>query len=91
MAEEKKDSKKKRPTAQKRDMQNAKRRMHNRAFKSRVKTAVRSLEGNEPQQDEATAKARLNSVYSLLDKGVKMGIYKLNQVSRLKSKFSKKI
>jgi small subunit ribosomal protein S20 len=89
MAEEKK-AKAKRPTAKKRDIQNTKRRMQNRSFKSRVKTAIRSLEGEVAQKNETEAKVRLNSVISLLDKGVKMGIYKLNKASRLKSKFSRK-
>ncbi len=88
MAEEKKESKPKRPTAKKRDIQNEKRRMHNRSFKSRMKTAVRSFEKNVIEKNESEAKAQLNSVYSLLDKGVKTGIYKLNKVSRLKHKYS---
>lgn len=91
MAEEKKDSKTKRPTAKKRDIQNAKRRLHNRSFKSRMKTAVRSFENEVTQKNETEAKTRLKTVFSFLDKGVKMGIYKLNKVSRLKSKFSGRI
>lgn len=91
MAEEKKDSKLKRPTAKKRDMQNAKRRLHNRSFKSRVKTAVRSFEKEVAEKNEPKAKALLSSVFSLIDKGVKMGIYKLNKASRLKSKFTGRI
>ncbi len=90
MAEEKKDSKTKRPTAKKRDLQNAKRKLQNRSFKSRVKTVVRSFENEVKQKNETEAKTRLNSIFSLLDKGVKRGIYKLNKVGRLKSKFSKK-
>ncbi|NGX60086.1 MAG: 30S ribosomal protein S20 [Chlamydiae bacterium] len=90
MAEEKKDSKTKRPTAKKRDIQNAKRKLQNRSFKSRVKTVVRSFENEVKQKNETEAKTRLNSIFSLLDKGVKRGIYKLNKVGRLKSKYSKK-
>nr|NGX27612.1 30S ribosomal protein S20 [Chlamydiota bacterium] len=91
MAEEKKDSKTKRPTAKKRDIQNAKRRLQNRTFKSRMKTAVRSFENEVTQKNETEAKARLNTVFSLLDKGVKKGIYKLNKVSRLKNSFSSRV
>jgi len=91
MAEEKKAKKQKRPTAKKRDIQNAKRRMHNRSFKSSFKTAVRNLEKQVAEKNEVEAKAQLNTVYSLLDKGVKMGIYKLNKVSRLKSKLSGRV
>lgn len=88
MAEEKK-AKTKRPTALKRDIQNEKRRANNRSFKSKVKTAIRSFETESSQKNETEAKARLSGVFSLLDKGVKMGIYKLNKVARLKSKFSR--
>ena len=91
MAEEKKDSKTKRPTAKKRDIQNAKRRLQNRTFKSRIKTAVRSFENEVTKKNETEAKARLDTVFSLLDKGVKRGIYKLNKVSRLKSSFSSRV
>lgn len=91
MAEEKKVSKPKRPSAKKRDIQNAKRRLHNRAFKSRIKTAVRSLEKDISEKNETGAKAHLSSVYSLLDKAVKHGIYKLNKAARLKSKLSHRI
>ena len=88
MAEEKKDSKTKRPTAKKRDIQNEKRRLQNRSFKSRVKTAVRSFEKEVKAKNETEAKAQLNTIYSFFDQGVKRGIYKLNKVSRLKGKFS---
>lgn len=90
MAEEKKGSKAKRPTAKKRDIQNAKRRLHNRAFKSKLKTAIRAFEKDKSESNETNAKARLNTIYSLLDKGVKLGIYKLNKVSRSKSKLSQR-
>lgn len=88
MAEEKKDKKVKRPTAQKRDLQSEKRRLQNRAFKSRIKTAIRSFEEVAAAKNEQEAKAQLDSVYSLIDKAVKSGIYKLNKASRLKSKYS---
>jgi len=91
MAEEKKESKTKRPTAKKRDIQNAKRRLHNRSFKSRVKTAIRSFEKDVAEKNVDSAKAKLNLVISLLDKGVKHNIYKLNKVSRLKAKFSSRV
>ncbi len=88
MADGKKDAKTKRPSAKKRDIQNEKRRQHNRAFKSRVKTAVRSFEKTAAEKNAEETKTHLNIVYSLIDKGVKMGIFKLNQASRLKSKFA---
>jgi small subunit ribosomal protein S20 len=79
--EGKKDLKVKRPTAKKREIQNAKRELRNRAFRSKTRTAMRSLE-NSPEE--------LSLVYSLLDKGVKKGVFKKNKANRLKSRLSKK-
>ncbi len=91
MAEQKKVAKTKRPTAQKRDIQNAKRRLENRSFKTRVRTAIRSFEKDVAEKNESGAKAQLGSIFSLLDKGVKKGIFKLNQASRMKGKFTNRV
>lgn len=91
MAEEKKDSKSKRPTARKRDMQHEKRRLDNRSFKSSVRTAVRSFEKEISEKNETEVKVRLNSLFSLIDKGVNRGIYKVNKAGRLKKKFSNQV
>ena len=91
MADDKKVSKSKRPTAKKRDIQSAKRRLRNRSFKSKVKTAIRSFEKDVTEKNDESAKARLGVIYSLLDKGVKLGIYKLNKASRDKSRFSNRV
>lgn len=89
MAEEKK-AKKKRPTALKRDIQNEKRRKRNQVAKSQVRTAVNSYNAALKAGDAASIKEKLSSVYALLDKSVKKGIYKLNKASRLKSRLTKK-
>ncbi|MBS0628667.1 MAG: 30S ribosomal protein S20 [Verrucomicrobia bacterium] len=91
MAEEKKAAKEKRPTALKRDIQHEKRRLANRSFKSRIKTAVRSYEKVAAEKNEQEATTQLNSLYSLLDKAVKTGVYKINKAARLKSKYAAKI
>jgi small subunit ribosomal protein S20 len=88
MANNTEASKSKQSTAKKRDTQNAKHRLRNRSFKSKVKTAIRSFEKDVTEDNGESAKARLLLIYSLLDKGVKMGIYKLNKASRDKSRFS---
>ncbi len=91
MAEEKKEVKKvRRPTAQKRDLQNQKRRLKNRAYKSSVRTAIRSLDETLVKKDPALIQEKLNGIYSILDKGVKLGILKLNTVSRTKSRLAAK-
>lgn len=91
MAEQKKKDEKKvkRPTPLKRDLQSEKRRVHNRAFKASIKTAIRSFESHLASDDFEGAKMRLNEVYSLLDKGVKTHVYKINKASRLKSQLTK--
>lgn len=91
MAEEKKENgekkaKQKRPTALKRDLQSQKRNLRNRSFKAKVNSAVRSLQESISQKDSAVAKTKLNDVYSLMDKGVKKGIFKMNKANRVKSR-----
>lgn len=87
MAQEAK-KKAKRPTALKRDLQNEKRRLHNKTYKSRVRTAIRQFEDTLSQGDSQTKQEKLNEVYSLLDKCVKTGIYKINKASRTKSRLA---
>jgi small subunit ribosomal protein S20 len=91
MAQEKKAEKKKRPTALKRDLQSEKRRLHNREQRARVNTAVRTLERAIATGDAASLKEKLSTVYSLMDKSVKTGLFKANKASRLKSRLSARI
>ncbi|MBI3236497.1 MAG: 30S ribosomal protein S20 [Chlamydiales bacterium] len=82
MAEEKKEKKAKRPTALKRDDQSTRRNAKNRSYKAKVSTAIRSLQG-------APAQEKLDAVFSLVDKGVKTGVYKINKAGRVKSRLSR--
>ena len=66
--EEKKEKKVKRPTAIKRDLQSKRRRMANKIYKSRVRTAIRSFQDALDKGDEAAANEKLNEAYSILDK-----------------------
>lgn len=92
MAKEKEEVKKvKRPTALKRDIQNEKRRLINKAFKSKVRTAVRGFEESLTKGEPEAIKDKLNEVYSLMDKGVKKGIYKINKASRTKSRLTARV
>lgn len=86
MAEEAK--KKKLPTAQKRILQNKKKHALNRSFKSKVRTAIRSFESALSSGEKEKMQAALNTVYSLMDKGVKKGVYKQNKAARVKSSLS---
>ncbi len=52
---------------------------------------MRSFEEALQSNDKDQAKVALNSVYSLMDKGVKRGIFKQNKAARIKSRSTKKI
>lgn len=88
---EKKKAKERRPQALKRDMQGEKRRMRNRIFKSQVRTAIRHLDDAIAKKDEKGAKERLDAAYSLMDKGVKRGVFKVNKASRTKSRLAARL
>ena len=90
MAEEEKKGKERRPQAKKRDIQNAKHRLHNRAFKSKSSGAMRSLRTSIASKD-ASSKEQLKALYSIMDKGVKTGLFKLNKANRIKSKLSRQL
>lgn len=88
MAQDKKGKKQKRPTALKRNLQSEKSRLHNKELRSRVNTALRSYEHSLTSTDEAAIKEKLSTVYSLMDKGLKTGLYKANKVNRVKSRLT---
>lgn len=83
-----KTAKVKRPTPLKRDMQAAKRNLRNRTMKSRVRTAVRSFQETLQKKDMELSKAKLNDVYSILDKAAQKGAIKKNTSSRTKSRLA---
>jgi len=88
MANEKaKKAKVKRPTALKRDLQNEKARIRNKAFRSKVSTAIKAASDATKEQ----IAAKLSTVYSLMDKGTKKGIFKKNKSNRLKSRITKRL
>ncbi|MCE5318964.1 MAG: 30S ribosomal protein S20 [Parachlamydia sp.] len=88
--EESKDKKAKtrRPSAQKRDIQSAKRRTRNKTFKATMRTTIRKLEEALEKGDAAVSKAQLKEVYSIVDKGVKYGIIKQNKANRTKARMT---
>jgi small subunit ribosomal protein S20 len=93
MAKEKEVEKKKvkRPTALKRDLQSEKRRVRNRLYKSQVRTTVRQLDEILAKKDAELSKASLNEAYSILDKCVKAGVFKLNKASRTKARLAARV
>lgn len=92
MAEKKEQKKTKRPTALKRDIRNEKRRVINKAFKSKIRTGIRRFEKSLLNEKSIEpVQTLLNEVYSLLDKGVKRGLLKLNKASRAKAKLTSRM
>ena len=87
MAKEKEPKKKEKlPTPLKRDRQDEERRLRNKMFKSKVKTAIRAYHEVLPNGENTLEK--LNEVYSLMDKGVKKGVFKANKASHTKSRLA---
>lgn len=86
--QEEKKAKVKRPTALKRDLQNEKRRQSNRIYKSRVRTAIRAFQETLEKGDQSAANEKLNEAYSILDKCAKKGVFKVNKVTRTKSRLA---
>ncbi len=92
MAEEKKEAAKakvKRPTAQKRILQSDRAELKNRSYRSKVSTLTRSLKESISKKDAGAIQSKLATMYSLVDKGVKTGVYKPNKAARVKSRISK--
>lgn len=90
MAKETKKKEKARiPTALKRDKQAAKRNLRNRMFKSKVRTTIRKFE--EAIAGSADASESLKAIYSLMDKGVKKGVFPANKASRTKARMAARI
>lgn len=91
-ASKKKDENQRQPSALKRDIQSEKRRQRNRAYRSGVLTAIRSFEVSiEQKEAPESVSEKLNNVYSLMDRGVKKGIYKSNKAARTKSRLTARI
>ena len=85
---EEKSKPKKRPTAQKRLIQDNKKCLRNKIFKSKVRTAYRTV---LEEKDAEKKKSLFTGVQALLDKAVNKGIYKKNKSSRLKSRLHNKV
>ena len=90
MSEEKKGPSR-RPSPLKRDMQAARKNVANKAFKAEVSSAVRKLKTLIDAGNATEAKVQLSEVYSLMDKGVKKGVFKSNKAARTKSRITQQV
>lgn len=88
-AGKKTEAKAKKPSALKRNLQSEKKRVRNKSYRASVLTSVRALEGSINQKESPEAiKTKLNAIYSLMDKGVKRGVYKPQKAARTKSRLA---
>ena len=63
-----------------------------RSYRSEVLTAVRNLTTSLTNKDPIEkAKEKLNAIYSLMDKGVKKGVFKANKAARTKSRLASRL
>lgn len=73
----------------KRNLTNEKRRLANAAFKSGLKSAIKSVEASVANNDKEAATSHLANAYKKLDKAVSKGIHHKNYVARKKSSLTK--
>jgi small subunit ribosomal protein S20 len=83
-----KSTKVKMPTAQKRDLQNERKRIRNRSFKATVRTVIRGFEEALNGTDSAVTTEQLSNAYSALDKAAKRGIVSKNKANRSKARLA---
>ncbi len=75
-------------SVEKRDRQNAKRRLRNRAAKSACRTAVKKFNAALVAGDKAAAKEALDLSVKLLDSAAGKGVMHQNTASRKKSRLT---
>ena len=56
-----------------------------------MKTAIKSLESSLKDKQAELAKDKLSQVFSLMDKGVKTGVFTKNKANRTKSRLAKHV
>ena len=72
-------------SAEKRERQNAKRRMHNRQAKSTVRTAIKKFDAAVAAKDKAAAQEAMALSFKLLATAAGNGVLHSNTASRKKS------
>ena len=78
-------------SALKRARQTEKKTAANRANKSRLRTALRSLREAIAKGDKEAARKAYNSTASIVDKGVQKGVIHKNTAGRYKSRLSARV
>ncbi|HEX7779092.1 MAG TPA: 30S ribosomal protein S20 [Vicinamibacterales bacterium] len=78
-------------SALKANRQMIRRREHNRAMRSRLRTALKAIRASLDAKDVTGAKAALNETVSLVDKMAGRGIIHRNAAGRYKSRLAKRL
>lgn len=81
----------KRATTVKRQMQSERKRLCNKADRTRVKSHVKSFLGDIAAKKTESAVTSLQEIYSIVDKAVKKGVYKKNKGSRIKARMAARL
>ena len=76
-------------SAEKRERQNVKRRMHNRMIKSSVRTQIKKFDAAVQAKDKDAAKTAMDLSFKLLDSAARKGVLHKNTASRKKSRLYK--
>jgi small subunit ribosomal protein S20 len=76
-------------SAEKRNRQNIKQREHNRAHRSRLRTAIKKLRAAMASGDAAQAQAILPETLGVIDATAQKGVIHTNTASRYKSRLAK--
>ena len=85
---EKKKPVQKQAQTHKRLIQSEKRRVANKATRTKIKTAIKSFHAALSAKDMEKSASLLNEISSLADKATKNGLYKLNKASRVKAQIT---
>lgn len=85
----KEKKKQKRPTVEKRLLQDQNKHLKNQILKSRLRTALTHLEKSFSSESKDAIHQALYKVHSLADKGIKKRVLPQNKANRIKSKASK--
>ena len=76
-------------SAEKRERQNVKRRIHNRMIKSSVRTQIKKFDAAVQAKDKDAAKVAMDLSFKLLDSAASKGVLHKNTASRKKSRLYK--
>ena len=91
-AQEKKEkAKTKRPTAEKRQLQNEKCRVRNKAARSCIRTKIRLFQDELPALNAEKSGSTLSEIQALLDKAAKKRLFTANKASRLQSRLAARL